>query len=288
MKNQMAGHMTTKDRRRSDRVVIRMPVLVSGVDAKGETFSEKGYTLTINRDGATIALKGNLTPGLPIIILPAASKKGATAQIIGQLGGELEVHVYGIKLLEPRTNIWGIQFPPLAESAEGLALILMECSACKTREVVHMSEIETSVYEGNHSLPRSCSQCGAWTRWLQTSNELSAVQSEAQSTAGGESSVAAEGRTRNKRKHVRVQVNKMKACIRHPGFGEEIVEVKDLSRGGLSFVSSKSYIEGSKIEVAVPFSEGKSNIFVSARINRSQQPLGKGLTKYGAMYVQFQ
>jgi hypothetical protein len=49
----------------------------------------------------------------------------------------------------------------------------------------------------------------------------------------------------------------MKACIRHPGFEEEIVEVKDLSRGGLSFISSKGYIEGSRIEVAVPYSKGK-------------------------------
>ena len=63
-------------------------------------------------------------------------------------------------------------------------------------------------------------------------------------------------REQNKRKHVRVQV-KMKACIRHPGFEEEIVEVKDVSRGGFSFVSSKGYIEGSRIEVAVPYSGGE-------------------------------
>ena len=66
-------------------------------------------------------------------------------------------------------------------------------------------------------------------------------------------------REQNKRKHVRVQV-KMKACIRHPGFDEEIVEVKDVSRSGFSFVSSKGYIEGSRIEVAVPYSGGSKHL----------------------------
>jgi len=99
-----------------------------------------------------------------------------------------------------------------------------------------------------------------------------------------EPSVAVADRAQNKRKHVRVQV-KMKACIHHPGFEEEIVDVKDVSRGGFSFVSSKGYIEGSRIEVAVPYSGGKANIFVAARINRTQELLGKGLTKYGACYI---
>jgi hypothetical protein len=101
-----------------------------------------------------------------------------------------------------------------------------------------------------------------------------------------ESSVAVIDRVSNKRKHVRVHV-KMKACIRHPGFEEEIVEVKDLSRGGLSFVSSKTYMEGSRIEVAVPYSMGKANIFVAARINRAQEFPGKRPTKYGAQYIRF-
>ncbi|MGA8343195.1 MAG: PilZ domain-containing protein, partial [Candidatus Sulfotelmatobacter sp.] len=118
----------------------------------------------------------------------------------------------------------------------------------------------------------------------QTSSELPAGHSGVQSKTVPESSVALMDREQNKRKHVRVQV-KMKACIRHPGFEEEIVEVKDVSRGGFSFVSSKGYIEGSRIEVAVPYSGGKANIFVAARINRAQELPGKGLTKYGAQYV---
>jgi hypothetical protein len=263
-----------------------MPVRISAVDVAGEKFSEVGHTLAINRNGATIALNRKLTPGLHLTIRPISSKRESAALVMGQLGGQSTIHVYGIALLEANVNVWGIQFPPLPESEEGLARLLLQCGACKAREVVYLDELETDVFEGNHSLPRSCNQCGTWTIWSQTPDELPAVDSEVQATTGPESLVAPVERPQNKRKHVRVHV-KMKACIRHPGFEEEIVEVKDLSRGGLSFVSSKTYMEGSRIEVAVPYSNGKANIFVAARINGTRQVPGKELTKYGAQYIRF-
>jgi hypothetical protein len=279
--------MKTENHRRTDRVIIKMPVRVSAVDVTGVRFDEKGHTLTINRHGATIALNRKLTPGLHVTICPVTSKREVGAVVMGQMGGQSDVHVYGIAVLEPNVNLWGIQFPPLAESEQGLVRLLLECGACKAREVVHLNELETDVFEGNHSLPRSCSQCSMWTLWSQTPDELLAGQSGAKSNTTPESPAALVDRVRNQRKHVRVQVKKMKACIRHPGFEEEIVEVKDLSRGGLSFISPKRYIEGSRIEVAVPYSEGKANIFVAARINRAQEQPAKGLTKYGAQYIRF-
>jgi PilZ domain len=278
--------MKIENQRRSDRVNIKVAVRISAVDVTGQKFSAQGHTLTISRHGATIALDRKLTPGLYLTIRPDTSNRESSAIVMGQIGGQSGVHVYGIAVLEPNVNLWGIQFPPLAESEEGLVKILLECSACKAREVVYLNELETDVFEGNHSLPRSCSQCATWTLWLQTPVELAAGDSGGRSTIVPESSVAPADRTQNKRKHVRVYV-KMKACIRHPGFEEEIVEVKDVSRGGLSFISSKGYIEGSRIEVAVPYSGGKANIFVAARINRAQQLPGKELKKYGVQYIRF-
>jgi hypothetical protein len=278
--------MKTENQRRTDRVIIRMPVRVSAVDVTGVKFSEQGHTLTINRHGATIALSRKLIPGLHLTICPVASKREVGTLVMGQMGGQSDVHIYGIALLEPNVNLWGIQFPPLSESEEGLVRLLLECSACKAREVVHLNELETDVFEGNHTLPRSCSQCGTWTLWWQTPDEIPSGHSGVQSKTTTEPFVALADRAKNKRAHVRVQV-KMRACIRHPGFEEEIVEVKDLSRGGLCFVSPKGYMEGSRIEVAVPYSEGKANIFVAARINRVQELPGKELTTYGAKWIRF-
>jgi hypothetical protein len=270
--------MKTEIQRRTDRVNIKVPVRVSAVDAAGQKLSEQGHTLTISRYGATIVLNRNLVPGLRLTI--GTSSGESSALVLGQIGGQSGVHVYGIAFLEPSANLWGIHFPPLTDSEKGLVRLLLQCSVCKTCEVVHLNELETDVFDGNHNLPRSCSQCDTWTIWLQTPNELPDQQSGAQSKILPESS-----RTPKKRKHVRVQV-KMKAYIRHAGFEDEIVNVHDVSRGGFSFVSSKEYIVGSRIEVTVPYSGGKSNIFVASRINRVQDLAGKGLKMYGAHYIQ--
>ena len=161
--------------------MIRVLVRISAVDLAGEKFSEQGHTLTISRHGATISLNRKLVPGLRLTICPVTSKKESSALVMGQMGGQSDVHVYGIALLEPTVNLWGIQFPPLAESEVGLVRLLLECRACKAREVVYLNELETEVLEANHSLPRSCNQCATWTLWRQTPSELpehSGAQSE--------------------------------------------------------------------------------------------------------------
>ena len=92
-------------------------------------------------------------------------------------------------------------------------------------------------------------------------------------------------RTRNRRKSVRVRLKKITACIRQPGFGEEVVHVDDLSRGGLRFRSPKTYYQGSRIEVAVPYEPHGPNIFVLARIVWFRELPEANFKEYGATYV---
>jgi hypothetical protein len=69
----------------------------------------------------------------------------------------------------------------------------------------------------------------------------------------------------NRRKHPRTKVG-YKACIRRPGFPDDVVTCEDMSKGGLSFKSRKQYYERTSIEVAVPYSVGGNAIFVPAEI----------------------
>src|SRR5258706_21444 len=75
------------------------------------------------------------------------------------------------------------------------------------------------------------------------------------------------------------------ACIRHRGFQEEIAVCEDLSKGGLSFRSRNQYPEGSRVEVAVPFTPGTGAIFVPIRIVFSQAIPTAGLYRHGAAYI---
>ena len=54
--------------------------------------------------------------------------------------------------------------------------------------------------------------------------------------------------------------------MRHAGLVEEVVRVKDVSRGGFRFVSRNYLPDGSEIMVAMPYTRDASNVFVPARV----------------------
>ncbi len=282
--------MGTGDKRRTDRITIVVNIQVKGTDSNGRDFEEPARTLAISRHGAAIVVNRKLSSGQQVnITRPEVEKvakvgevgKQATARVLGQIGGQAHGYIYAITFPEPSVNLWGIVFPPLAESDKAVVRLLLECTACQTREVVYLDELQTEVFEANRALSRSCKQCAAWTIWKQTPHEIPAAQP---GDAVPQPTAAEAPAASNRRRNIRV-ILKRRACVRQPGFGEEIVEVENVSRGGLSFISSKGYLEGSRIEVAVPYSPGTANIFVPARIVRSRQLPEQGLKSYGVAYL---
>ena len=74
----------------------------------------------------------------------------------------------------------------------------------------------------------------------------------------------------NRRKHGRTRVT-LKACVRRPGFPDDVVACEDISRGGLRFKSAREYFEKMLIDVAVPYSPGDQALFVPAQIAYVQE-----------------
>ncbi len=277
--------MNAGDRRRTDRVSIAVPVQVSGTDATRQAFVEQARTLAISRDGATVVLNRKLVPGQKVTISRVNSNKWANARVIGQIGGQPHAYVYGMALPPSSVNLWDILFPPLAQSEKAVLRLLLECTSCRTREVAYLNELEAEVLEANSSLSRSCKHCSEWIVWKQVLSEVPAEPNLSAAQPDSASASAARAtRVVNKRKQVRVQL-KMSACIRQPGFGEEVVFIENVSRGGLRFLSPNTYLVGSRIEVAVPFAPGAPNIFVPARIVRATRRPDKGLNEYGVTYM---
>jgi hypothetical protein len=106
---------------------------------------------------------------------------------------------------------------------------------------------------------------------------------EAPKAAASASGVATKTQD-NRRKHARTRVN-FKACVRRPGFADDVVACEDMSRGGLRFKSSKNYFEKMLIDVAVPYSAGDQAIFVPAQIVYVQELPEQKLYRCGVMYL---
>lgn len=221
----------------------------------------------ISRHGAVIALNRKLAAQQELTIRCVGKRRETKARVVGMIAGQGDEFVYGIALLDPAMNLWDVEFPQLTGTEEPLARMLLKCSACGGREVVHLNEIEIQVFAANQRIERFCQSCSATTSWKQESKpaegELDVPWAKQES--GERSTVAPPTRARDKRKHNRVKTN-VSACIRQIGFPDEVVVCEDLSRGGLCFRSRKRYLERSEINVAVPYSGGSGDIFVPARV----------------------
>ena len=293
--------MSLERLRRSDRVSISIPVEVFGADFSGEHFVEQSRTVLVSRHGATVVMSRKLGPDLELILRRPGTKKEALVRVVGQIGGQHDGYIYGLALMDQNVNLWNIYFPALTEGQSAVGRALLQCGRCKNREIVYMDEVEAEVYEANLCLQRSCSQCGHSSIWKAVPGELmdeppppaeaaagDAEQAAGEGTAGSESAVEAPPEPPppvvSRRKNLRIKSN-MPACIRQPGFDEEVVTCEDVSRGGLCFKSGKRYFLGSRIEVAIPYAAGAANIFVPARIVYTQELTKEGAYKYGVSYL---
>jgi len=292
--------MSLERLRRSDRVSISIPVEIFGADFSGEHFVEQSRTVLVSRHGATVIMSRKLGPDLELILRRPGTKKEALVRVVGQIGGQHDGYIYGLALMDQTVNLWNIYFPALSDGQTAVGRALLECGRCKNREIVYMDEVEAEVYEANLCLQRSCPQCGHSSIWKSVPAELveeapppPAESAAAEQTEEGEHSAPAAAEPPHaepqppvvsRRKNLRIKSN-MPACIRQPGFDEEVVTCEDVSRGGLCFKSGKRYFLGSRIEVAIPYAAGAANIFVPARIVYTQELTKEGVYKYGVSYL---
>jgi ribosomal protein L33 len=141
----------------------------------------------------------------------------------------------------------------LSPDAAPVARVLLECDACRSRAYLYQRDADAR--EARQVIARYCDKCGATTMWR-----------------------------KNQRREIRLRLN-MPVCVRVPGISEEVLETENVSRGGLCFKSHQRYIEGAKIEVAVPYTPDGINIFSHYRIRAVEKSAGNGVTQYHLAYI---
>ena len=99
--------------RRSTRVAIAIPVMLSGQDTSGENFQESTRTLVINKQGAKVLTKYKLALGAELAVENRALSRTTLANVVwlGNPPGPNELAELGIRLVKAE-NFWGIYFPP--------------------------------------------------------------------------------------------------------------------------------------------------------------------------------
>jgi hypothetical protein len=99
-------------RRRSMRVLLSVPIHVSGKLAGNQEFKEDTRTLVVNAHGALIALAAKVTAGQTVTVGNNATHQSLECRVVHigtTQGGKAQL---GIEFAKPSPKFWQIDFPP--------------------------------------------------------------------------------------------------------------------------------------------------------------------------------
>jgi hypothetical protein len=102
-----------ESRRRSSRLPLRIPVILSGKDFNHETFNEPAETIDVGKFGAKILTGRRLRMGSLVTLRRANSDKTESFRVVylGQPDPETRKNSVGLELSSIE-DFWGHSFPP--------------------------------------------------------------------------------------------------------------------------------------------------------------------------------
>lgn len=103
---------TDPKQRRSQRLLLRIPVLVRGLKAGEEPFQEESHTMVVNAHGALLLLAAEVRTGQELVLKNRTTQDEQTCKVV-YLGpadsGKVQV---GVEFTQPAPNFWRVSFPP--------------------------------------------------------------------------------------------------------------------------------------------------------------------------------
>ncbi|MGE0406885.1 MAG: PilZ domain-containing protein [Candidatus Korobacteraceae bacterium] len=97
------------DRRRSTRVLVKIPLRIRGTGTAGSELDTGAETLLVNKHGAKVRSQHPLELGMEVAVAVQATSRSQSARVVWE--DQPGANIYGIEFVSPE-NLWGITFPP--------------------------------------------------------------------------------------------------------------------------------------------------------------------------------
>jgi PilZ domain len=107
----MATTRAMLERRRSSRVLIRIPVKVFSDGSHGEPLDVAAEAIAVSRFGALIRVPLSPALGSRIEVLHPVSQETQEFRVVRVVPKDDGLFELGVEILYPSRNFWGIQFP---------------------------------------------------------------------------------------------------------------------------------------------------------------------------------
>jgi len=104
-------HFRYRERRRTLRVAMALPVIVHGQNDLGEKFCVRAMTRSVNKQGALLALDEIVVLGQSLLIVNENTSRSAETRVASvkrERDGKLYV---GLEFVNPDNNFWMMTFP---------------------------------------------------------------------------------------------------------------------------------------------------------------------------------
>jgi len=269
--------------RRSERVLLRIPIRVEGKDTQGDPFDELSYTLVVNQAGGLIVASHLMLPGAVIKITNLNNQVSCFFQVVMRAAKSLSgTPEWGVKCLDPEVEIWGVHFPPKTEepAQEGLIHVLLECRECNYREMTALTVEQYRRLVSYSSLPRPCPKCDFPRDWTFAVVENGPEKPSPTLPATSISELAAQ-RELSQRQEKRLGV-KLPVGIRLQDGSEETSTTENISKTGLCFACNLELQVGDRLYVRVGLDSPEEQRDIPARIMWRRPSKETGRAFYGA------
>jgi len=100
------------NRRRSERVMLQIPIVVSTESVEGEQMEEETQTMVVNAHGGLVKLQMDVMPGQPIVLRHPRSGVEAEARVVRVENPPGGFTAVGFEFYEVSPKFWPVEFPP--------------------------------------------------------------------------------------------------------------------------------------------------------------------------------
>jgi hypothetical protein len=181
-----------------------------------------------------------------------------------------------MEYVNPKDNIWGIEFPP-PPVEQDKPTALLECQRCHEVALMRISLVEVEVLGTSGIVTKACHKCEVVTPWGHAQKEVSKPTLQ-NSSAGGQEPQGAE-RRRDRRLALQLPT-----LVRDYFGGAEVARSENVSKGGVCFAHDKNYLVGEGLLVACPHTTAEKSITVPGRVVRRKEVSGTFRKVYGVRY----
>jgi hypothetical protein len=116
-------HFRCKERRRTLRVSITVPVTVHGQDENGDKFRVKAKSQSVNRHGALLQIDEPVVLGQMLILVNENGDRTVESRVVSVRRDRDSKTYVGVEFISADSNFWHMSFPlpgarPLRRGAE--------------------------------------------------------------------------------------------------------------------------------------------------------------------------